>query len=59
MLARVWLQVIFRDCWRRADRVFCVWAATLAQLIGSVAEKLQQLPLVERLGQYCMVIAVA
>ena len=46
MLARVWLQVIFRDCWRRADRGFGVWAATLARLIGSVAEKLQQSPLV-------------
>ena len=59
MLARVWLQDIFRDCWRRADRVFCVWAATLARLIGSVAEKLQQSPLVERLGHYCMVTAMA
>jgi len=55
----VWLQDIFRDCWRRADRLFCVWAATVARLIGSVAEKLQKSPLVERLGHYCMVTAMA
>ena len=53
------LQDIFRDGWLPSDRVFCVWAAALVQSTGTVAEKLQHSPLVERLGHFYKVAAVA
>ena len=53
------LQDTFRDGWSPSDRVFCVWAAALVRLTGTVAEKLQHSSLVERLGHFYMVTAVA
>ena len=52
------LQDMFRDGRPPSDRVFCVWAAALVRLTGTVAEKRQHPPLVERLGHFYKVAAV-